>query len=63
MSKGTRFIGGKEFLLGGRVSDKAAATSEAKALRASWEQVRIVKLSSFDYMLYVHGCKALITKP
>lgn len=55
MTKGIRWIDGREFLLAGRKSRKEDAKQEAAALRASWAQVRIVKLNDWDYMLYVHG--------
>lgn len=58
MTKGVRWIDGREFLLAGRKSDKEGAERERDALRHSWERVRIVKLSDWDYMLYVHGAKS-----
>lgn len=56
MAKGTRFIGGKEFLLAGReVSKFDAQVARIDLLRSDWERVRIIKLSDWDYMLYAHG--------
>lgn len=53
--KGVRWIGGREFLLCGRESDKVRAQSVAKVLRGEYMIVRIVKIWECDYMLYVHG--------
>jgi hypothetical protein len=50
-----RFIDGREYLLAGRVSSKAAAQHEAEALRTRHASVRIIKLWAYDFMLYVHG--------
>jgi hypothetical protein len=57
MTKGIRFIDGREYLLCGREFTKEKAKQEKAALLASWERVRIVKLSDWDFMLYVHGSK------
>lgn len=57
MERGTRYIGGREYLLCGRVDSKEHAGSEAADLRKYWAHVRIIKLSDWDYMLYVHGRK------
>lgn len=54
-TKGVRWIDGREYLLCGRADSKEGAQSQARALRASWFSVRIVKLWEFDFMLYVHG--------
>ena len=54
---GVRWLGGREFLLCGRVSSRAAARFEQEHLRLEWDRVRMIKLSDFDFMLYVHGRK------
>jgi hypothetical protein len=55
--KGTRMIEGREYLLGGRTTDKDKASAERRQLLKEWERVRIIKLCLVDYMLYVHGRK------
>lgn len=57
MTKGVRFIDGREYLLCGRAESKTAALEARKALLASWDKVRIVKVWDYDFMLYVHGAK------
>jgi hypothetical protein len=55
MARGTRWIDGREYLLGGRVSTKEQAISERADLLRDWSRVRIIKRNDWDYMLYVHG--------
>jgi hypothetical protein len=55
MSKGTRYIDGREYLLCGRYSSGEEARKAAKLARAEWMYVRTVKLNSLDFMIYVHG--------
>lgn len=62
MSRGVRMIGGREYLLCGRVGSKEAATSAARSLRREWMRVRVVKLNDWDYMLYAHGRKCEVAK-
>jgi hypothetical protein len=57
MTRGVRYIDGREYLLAGRTSDHDSALSQAKAMRAYWQFVRVVKLCAVDFMLYVHGAK------
>lgn len=55
MTRGQRTIDGRVYSLGGRATGlnaKAVAQSEAAAKRASGKLVRIVKLSSTDYLIY-----------
>ena len=55
--KGVRWIGGQEYLLAGRCSDRDRAVEQAAALRQNHTKVRIVKLWAYDFMLYVHGVR------
>lgn len=53
--RGTRYINGKFFLLGGRVTGlnaKTTAESEANAKRARGKIVRLIKVSNHDYLIY-----------
>ena len=52
-------IDGQEYLLCGRYTDKEQAARAKAALLHSWLKVRIIKLSNWDYLLYVHGSKAI----
>jgi hypothetical protein len=58
MQKGNRIINGREFLLCGRASSKESAEQHKRSLRDGWTLVRIVKMSDWDFMLYVHGAKS-----
>lgn len=55
MKRGQRTIDGKVYQQGGRVTGlnaKAVAESEAAEKRARGKLVRLVKLSSVDYLIY-----------
>ena len=56
-AKGVRFIGGREYLLAGRTVSRERAEIYRVALQSTWNSVRIVKLSDWDFVLYVHGLK------
>lgn len=60
--RGIRFINGQEYMLCGRTSERDAAQREAKSLRSSWSKVRVIKISNWDYMIYVHGGMTEIEK-
>lgn len=56
MAKGTRWIKGQEYLLNGRYADRQQALDIAAEMRGKWwHKVRVVKLSDWDFMIYVHG--------
>lgn len=57
MTKGVRFIGGREYLLAGRTTSRERAEQERTALQNTWQSVQIVKLCDWDFMLYVHALK------
>jgi hypothetical protein len=59
--KGVRFIGGREFLLAGRTTNKESADRESSALWSGRTLVRVINRHDFDYMIYVHG--SLRVKP
>lgn len=48
-------IGGQEYMLAGRETEKESAKQAATELRKSWAKVRVIKLCPVDFMLYVHG--------
>ncbi len=55
MKRGQRTISGKVYSLGGRATGlnaEAVARSEADAKRKRGKIVRIIKLLSFDYLIY-----------
>lgn len=59
MSKGIRFIDGKEFMLNGRYSSKPRAEYVAEAHGREWEVVKVLKTPHRfgDYSVWVHGRK------
>lgn len=55
MQRGQRTINGSVYVLGGRATGlnaKTVAQSEADAKRKRGKQVRIIKLSDVDYLIY-----------
>lgn len=55
MSKGARWIGGREYLLHGRYDNREGAVAMAGLLRRYGYIVRVIKLHWYDYMVYSHG--------
>lgn len=53
-----RWIGGREFLLAGRLDTREAAEREAAAVRRSWSDVRIrAGRFGLTFSIWVHGAK------
>jgi len=52
MTKGVRWINGKQFFLAGMERSKEAAQREANAKRERGQQVRIIKRSDVRYLIY-----------
>lgn len=52
MTRGNRFFNGKCFVLASRVGSKEAAIKEVKRMRESGKLARMVKVYTFDYMIY-----------
>jgi hypothetical protein len=52
MTKGIRWIDGKQFLLAGMERSKEAAQREADTKRARGHEVRIIKRSEVRYLIY-----------
>jgi hypothetical protein len=50
-------IDGREYMLAGRVSDRGIAMDQRDELLKRWTLVRIIRLSDWDFMLYVHGAR------
>lgn len=52
MSRGTRYINGKYYLLAGRSASKENAQAHATYMRQQGWLVRIIRLCAWDYMIY-----------
>jgi hypothetical protein len=59
--KGVRFIGGREFLLAGRTTNKESADRESSALRSGWSLSGSSSATTSITSIYVHG--SLRVKP
>jgi hypothetical protein len=55
MTRGVRWIDGREYLLYGRYSDRDLASQAVKNARGNHISVRLVKLSNWDFLIYIHG--------
>jgi hypothetical protein len=59
MTRGIRFIGGKEFMLAGRYLTKQEASAVADELRKQWVLVKILKTRHIFgcYSCWVHAAR------
>lgn len=55
MTRGVRWINGREFLLCGRYDDREKALEAKRVSLLYWDRARIVKLNPFEWFVYVHG--------